>query len=167
MGKMGIVLAVAAVLVLSGCSAAVVEQVAESAPSEVTATAEARAESTSEATADVTAPGAVCDPQSGNDFPCLVAYPDIAVTNMTAAPRSRDPLSQLAATDRIALAHEACDTLATGGTHESDILVETVPGDLGESPTLNNFNVFSAGAAAYCPEYADQWVQDALADAAS
>ncbi|WP_146069536.1 hypothetical protein [Cryobacterium sp. Y11] len=39
MGKMGIVLAVAAVLAMGGCSAAVVEPVAESEPSEVAVSA--------------------------------------------------------------------------------------------------------------------------------
>ncbi len=112
----------------------------------------------------LTAPGGVCYAQSGDDFPCLVVAPDLAVINMTGPGRAVEPLISMPEADRIALAHQACNVLASGGSHESVTLVESADA---QHPTANNFVVFSAGASAYCPEYADQWVQDELAEAAA
>jgi len=177
MPKRGLVIAsaIAAVLVVGGGTAtaiALAGQASDTAPEAgaasepVETSAPGETPEPSEPGIDVealTAPGAVCHPNAGDDFPCLVVAPDLAVLNMTGTGRAGEPLISMADADRIALAHEACSVLAEGGSAETVTLIET--NDPDRPATANNFAVFSAGAAAYCPEYAEQWVQDELSAA--
>lgn len=177
--RTGIVVAavVGAVLLIGGGTAVALTVGAQNEPSEVVAEATPHASEsaddsgeapevapTEQAGIDVealTAPGGVCHPNAGSDFPCLAVAPDLAVLNMTGQGRAGEPLVSLPDEERLALAHEACEVLASGGNHQTTMLVETT--DPNRASDGNNFAVFSAGAAAYCPQYAEQWVQDELA----
>ncbi|MET0716418.1 MAG: DUF732 domain-containing protein [Mycetocola sp.] len=155
--------AIAFALLLTGCGAA--QQTNELEGVAKFAASADETETTSKATptepaVDITAPGEVCDPEADDDFPCLAADPDLAVVKMTGQGRAGEPLISLPDADRIALAHAACDALANGGTSETVSLIETT--DPARPATANNFAIFSAGAAAYCPEFAEEWVQDEL-----
>lgn len=138
-------------------SSAVTSAVTET-PAAVAPSAEPTTEATSEPAVDLTAHGEICNPEYGNDFPCALAAPDLAVINMTAAPRASSPLSDMTPDERVALAHKACDAMEAGGTVDSVILVET-PASVTAN---NNFALFSAARISYCPDYAEQWEKDAL-----
>lgn len=100
-------------------------------------------------TAGPTATGDVCDPHNANDVICAAFYPDQVVINMTSAPRVGEPLASLAATERIALAHKACDQLAAGKTLKTVSLISTDPASAKRGAD-NNYTLASAGALAYC-----------------
>lgn len=129
------------------------ETTAPTAASTAPTTDGATPEPTSSAgTADPTAAGEVCDPSNLNDAICAAFYPDLAVANMTAAPRSGEPLASLPAAQRIALAHQACDQLDAGADPHSVNLVDTSADDLAKARD-NNYTLYSAGSLAYCENH--------------
>lgn len=103
-------------------------------------------------TEDPTAAGEVCDPSNLNDAICAAFYPDIAVINMTAGPRSGEPLASMSTEQRIALAHQACDQLEAGADPHSINLVETSADDIAKARD-NNYTLYSAGSLAYCESH--------------
>ncbi|MDQ0576451.1 DUF732 domain-containing protein [Agromyces albus] len=140
------------VFALTGCAAAgeSVESAARSA-----AVAEDETPTATEEVVDLaskTNPGEVCDPHNLNDVICAAFYPDLAVINMTSAPRGMEPLASLPEADRIALAHQACDALTAGATKDTLVLVDTIR-ESENDPRDNNRVLFSAGTLAYCNEH--------------
>lgn len=150
---------------LTGCAGQVEEPAAEprglvqSVPS---ATPESAAESTP--SVDITAPGEVCDPGNANDAICAAFYPEQAAINATSAPRALEPLASMSDEEKIALAHQACEILAAGGSKETSTLVETIVPEGDSRP--DNWNAglpFAAGRLGFCQDQLDEKPQQFIA----
>jgi len=144
--------AIAAVLVLAGCSTAASDEPQGIQPfvatEETSATPRPEAEATVYYYAGVpTGPGEVCDIESLYTVDCHKKYPDVAYLNGITR-NAGEPLLSLSDEEKIELGHQACDQVASGVDREAVALIEGSGANF-----TNNTAVVGVAIPSYCPEF--------------